>query len=243
MKEDERLFRLIKEAGSRYRHPVISARFEKFKDFKVTWNRTGKEMSYKVSDYMSDSPDAALYEFLDTLISRNSGNKKGYGPEYLDWVSSDGFVLSKRPVYLERSRNITMSTTGTRRDIGESLDRLLGSGLLVDTDIDNSFFTWTAMPGFTKVGSCNAMFRVVTVSSSLDSDDVPERVLDFVTYHESLHLRRGYRPGRRAHDLAFRESERAFPGWEECEKYLLKMRREQREKMKRGGQSPVPAGV
>ncbi len=226
--EDERLFRLITEAGREHQHQIKGARFEKFKDFKVTWNRTGKERSYKVSDYLSDSPDGVLYDFLDTLISRNSGLRKGYGTEYLEWVSSDGFVISKRPIYLKRSRNITMSTEGRCMEIGESLDRLLESGLLNDSDIDNSFFTWTSKPCFTKVGSCNPMFRVVTISSSLDSCDVPENVLDFVVYHESLHLRRGYRPNRRAHDSDFRNSEHDFPGWEECEKHLLKMRREQR---------------
>jgi hypothetical protein len=220
----------MSEAGRRYQHQIEGARFEKFKDFKVTWNRTGREKSYKVSDYISDSPDEVLYDFLDTLISRNSGNNKEYGPEYLEWVSSDGFVLSRRPVYLERSRNITMGTEGRSRDIGESLDRLLESGLLTDSDIDNSFFTWTSAPCFTKVGSCSPMFRVVTISSSLDSDKVPENVLDFVVYHESLHLRRGYRPNRRAHDRTFRDSEHAFPGWKECEKHLLEMKRKQKGK-------------
>lgn len=224
-KEDERLSCLIDEAAQKYNHKVKSASFEKFKDFKVTWNRNGSEKSYRISDYISDSPDDVLYDFLDTLISRMTGRKKGYGPEYLEWVSSDGFVLSKRPIYLERSRNISMSTSGVHRDIGGSLDRLLESGLLTDSDIDNSYFTWTIGPGFTKVGSCNAMFRVVTISSSLDSPDVPEKVLDFVTYHESLHLGRGYRPNRRAHDLTFRESEHRFPGWEECEKHLMKMKK------------------
>lgn len=227
-KEDERLLRLINEVAKEYEHEVKSASFEKFKDFKVTWNRNGNEKSYRISDYISDSPDDVLYDFLDTLISRMTGRKKGYGREYMEWVSSDSFILSKRPIYLERSRNISMSTAGSHRDIGESLDRLLESGLLTDSDIDNSYFTWTVGPGFTKVGSCNAMFRVVTVSSSLDSPDVPDKVLDFVTYHESLHLGRGYRPNRRAHDLAFRESEHMFPGWEECEKYLMKMKKKQK---------------
>lgn len=228
MNDDRYLYDVICEVALKYGHPVKDASFEKFKDFKVAWNRTGVEKTYKVSDYVSDAPPEVLYDFLDSVIARATGIRKGYSPEYIDWVTSDDFVLSERPTYLQRSRNVSCTTVGKDREIGESLDRLIDAGFLYDSDIHNSYYTWTNRPSYTKVGSCNPVFRVITISSSLDSGNVPENVLDYVTYHETLHLRRGYCPHKRAHDKAFRCSERSFPDWKECEKFLTKMKTKRR---------------
>ncbi|HKM09869.1 MAG TPA: hypothetical protein VJX93_05245 [Candidatus Methanomethylophilaceae archaeon] len=217
---DERLYGIIRDVSSRYGCSVKDASFKDFKDFKVSWNRKGSEKSYCVSDYLSDAPDDILYEFFGTLVPRAIGNKKEYSEKYLDWISSDEFVLSKRPTYLQRSRNVSRTTVGKNREIGESLDRLLDAGLIRDTDIHNSFYTWTINPNCRMLGGCNPMFRVITISSALDSDKVPEDVFDYVTYHETLHLRRGFRPDKRAHDKSFRLLERQFPKWQECEKFL-----------------------
>ena len=70
------------------------------------------------------------------------------------------------------------------------------------------------------MGFCSTMFRVVGISSRLDSDDVPDFVRDYVVYHECLHLRQGYRPDRRVHDAQFRSWERMFPRWREAESVL-----------------------
>lgn len=228
MIDDEHLYDFICEVASKHGHSVKGASFEKFKDFKVAWNRTGIEKTYKVSDYVSDAPPKILYDFLDSVIARSIGNNNGYSPEYIDWVTSDDFVLTKRPTYLQRSRNVSRTTVGKNKEIGESLDRLIEADLICDSDIHNSYYTWTSRPGYTKVGSCNPVFRVITISSSLDSEKVPDKVLDYVTYHETLHMRRGYRPHKRAHDKAFRSLERSFSDWKECEKFLTRMKTKHR---------------
>jgi predicted metal-dependent hydrolase len=64
------------------------------------------------------------------------------------------------------------------------------------------------------------MMRVVAISSALDDDSVPENVVDYVVYHESLHLRQGYRPFRRSHDIQFRTMEKLFPEYGDAEIYL-----------------------
>lgn len=217
---DKRLYSMVKDVSSEYGHSVKHADFKKFKDFKMSFNEKGSERSYYVTDYLSDSPDDVLYEFCGIMVTWAMGKKKEHSRKYSDWISSDEFILAKRPTYLQRSRNVSRSTVGKNRELGESLDRLLDAGLIRDTDIHNSFYTWTVNPNCRRLGTCNSLFRVITVSSALDSDDVPENVLDYVMYHETLHLRRGYRPDKRAHDKTFRTWERLFPDWQGCENFL-----------------------
>lgn len=199
---------------------LISGKFFAAKEFQATWRKNGNQIELKVSDYLIDAPDDVLEDFVMSVVMTISKKQPQYGQTFLDWVRSDDYINEKRKIYLRRSKNLTRSPQGNERDLLESLDRLLDSSLLSPPSIDNSFFSWTSRPNVRKVGYCSPMMRVVGISSALDSCKVPEFVLDYVVYHEALHLAQGYRPGVRAHDTAFRNNERKYPKFEEAEKYL-----------------------
>ena len=68
--------------------------------------------------------------------------------------------------------------------------------------------------GFRALLAGGCVRDTVMVSSSLDSADAPEFVVDFILYHELLHKKLGvsWRNGRAmAHTTAFRQAERLFP--------------------------------
>jgi hypothetical protein len=194
------------------------------KEFQAVWKRTGDSVEIRISDYLIDAPDSVLNDFSKTVVQTISGERPAYGSEYLDWVRSDEYVCSKRKIYLKRSRNLTGSPEGNERNLLDSLDRLLDSELLDPSSIGNSFFSWTKTPNVRKMGVCSPMMRTVGISSALDDVSVPEYVLDYVVYHEALHLAQGYRPGERAHCRNFRENERKYPEYEKADRYLRSVR-------------------
>jgi hypothetical protein len=219
-KENERLTEILSNKGISEGFSEIRASFITSKDFRVSWKRRGKQLNIMVSDYIANAPDFVLTDLSETIMDMVKGRPYEYGKEYMEWVTSDEFIFNNRKAYVRRSKNITRDPMGKERNLIESVDRLLDSSLLTPEDIQNSFFTWTVRPNYRKVGYCSPMMRVVAVSSALDDLSVPDYVLDFVVYHESLHLRQGYRPSRRAHDTSFKKEERLFPEVKEAEKYL-----------------------
>jgi len=223
-KENERLTEILSNRGMSEGFSGINASFVASKDFKVSWKRKGKQLEIMVSDYIADAPDPVLMDLSETIIDMVKGRPYEYGKEYLEWVTSDDFILNNRKAYIRRSKNITRDPVGKERDLIESIDRLLDSSLLTSEDIQNSFFTWTVHPNYRKVGYCSPMMRVVAVSSALDNISTPDYVIDFVVYHESLHLRQGYRPTKRAHDVSFKREERLFPKFKEAERYLNELK-------------------
>jgi hypothetical protein len=223
-RNDERLFDLLLPMASKYGIMLGSASFFTTKEFQANWKRSEGSYEIRISDYLIDAPDIVIEDFLKVVVQSMMKRKPTYGKVFLDWVRSDDYINSKRKIYLRRSRNLTGSPEGNERGLVESLDRLLDSCLLSPESIDNSFFSWTRMPNIRKLGFCSPMMRVVGVSSVLDDLSVPEFVLDYVVYHESLHLAQGYRPGQRVHDRAFKEEEKKFPRYEEAEKYLKGIR-------------------
>ena len=194
------------------------------KELSYRWQVGSGRFTFFASDYMEDAPREAMDGFTEGAVSRildTRRNRKPFGDAFTDYIKSDDFVLSKRPVYLKRSRNLAMNETGQYRSIADSINRLYDMGLLRDSDIDNAVITWTKKPNYNRVGYCSTMFRVVTISSVLDSPDFTERALDEVVYHECMHLRQGYRPfDPNPHDAEFHRNMKLFTGLDEAEKEI-----------------------
>jgi hypothetical protein len=199
---------------------VSDAWFFSPKEFQASWRLKGREIEIFLSDYLIDAPDTVISDFAGALFSIVKKRTPTYGDQFMDWVTSDPFINDKRRIYMRRSKNLSGSSMGRNKEISDSVDRLLDSGLLLPSDIDNSIFTWTSRPNVRKVGYCSPMMRVVAISSALDDDSVPDKIVDYVVYHESLHLRQGYRPFKRSHDTQFRNMEKLFPEYADAEKYL-----------------------
>jgi len=217
---NERFTEIISSAAEKRGLYSVHAEFIPTKDFKISWKTIGKELKVYVSDYISDAPSEVLIGLSETILDIVKRQPYRYEKTYLDWITSDEFIIKSRQTYIRRSKNLARTPEGRERNLTDSLDKLLESGILTGKDLDNSFFTWTSRPNYRKVGYCSPMMRLVAVSSALDTLTVPDYVVDYVVYHESLHLRQGYRPGKRAHDVSFRNAEKEFPDYKKAEVYL-----------------------
>jgi hypothetical protein len=171
-----------------------------------------------LSDYLSDSPPEVVEDILACLFS----GKKTSPDIFREYVSSDEFILAKRPLFLERG-GFTCTSEGDFRSLSDSAQRLYDSGLLGADDFSNTYITWTKRKTRRVLGRCYPMFRVISISPILDSGSVPEDCLDFVVYHEFLHIRQGLMFGRRYHNTDFRRQEREFPGYDSIQKVLSRL--------------------
>ena len=71
----------------------------------------------------------------------------------------------------------------------------------------------------------------ITISKTLDSLDVPEWFVEYILYHEMLHIKHPARliNGRRYyHTTAFRVDERRFPYNQEAQQWLERIARQRR---------------
>lgn len=210
----------IASAACRPDFKEVDASFVARKEFCYSWRNHGGRIDITVSDYLEDAPVEVLSDFCRMICDRALGRRWSEPESFLEHVRSDGFIVSHRPTYISRSRNLLRTGCGETAYLHDSVQRLLDTGLLTGDDISNSYISWTRRDNVRRVGFCSTMFRVVGISARLDSDDVPESVRDYVVYHECLHLRQSYRPSRRVHDSEFRSWERMYPCWREAEMFL-----------------------
>lgn len=198
----------------------VQVEFVPKKDFYYSWSIGSRSASIRISDYLEGAPDDVLADFGEMIIRRAKRLQWKEPESFIRFVTSEDYIVSRRPVFIRRSRNLLRTDVGKHAFIPDSVDRLLDAGLLQPRDIENSWFSWTRRDNMRRVGFCGTMFRVVGISSVLDSNEISDEVRDYVVYHECLHLRQGYRPSQRVHDSEFRAWERSYPDWQECERTL-----------------------
>ena len=210
------------EAGKEYGYDSVTAEFCEFREFKVKWRRSCGWAEFEVSDYAADAPPEVIKGLAKTIFGRISRQTRTeYPEEMMEWITSDEFIKKKQPLYLSRSRNLTRSPAGEHRDLEGSYQRLIDMGLV--TRDENISLTWTKQPITKRIGNCSVLMKVVIISSVFDTPHIPELVIDYVLYHELIHLDRGFDPFGQLHGTDFRVLEHLYPMHAEAKEWLKRL--------------------
>ncbi len=199
---------------------TVEADYIAKKDFYYSWGSRGGKLTVQISDYLQGAPDEVLGDFGEMIALRALGLEWSEPDSFLDYVRSDDYIVSRRPLFIKRSRNLLRTDVGEARFLPDSVQRLMDAGLIGPQDIENSVISWTRRDSHRRIGRCSTMLRVVGISLALDTLEASDDAVDYVVYHECLHLRQGYLPTRRVHDAEFHAWEHEYPGWRECEAVL-----------------------
>ena len=221
--DSERLSQTFRQFEGRY-HLTITAVYKPFKEFKVRWtpNPCAKSINFEVSDYMSRIPDKALRDFAGHILEKSVRKvSKPYPESVMKAMESKEFFEFMQPLYISRSRNLTGSAAGKAYDLMESAKRVVEQGLISPETLEGTVLSWTKTPNIRRVGYVSMVSRTIAISSIMDNEDVPEFVMDFVVYHELLHLEVGLKASRsNPHDKDFEELEARFPQHQKAEQIL-----------------------
>ena len=93
---------------------------------------------------------------------------------------------------------------------------------MVERDPD-VFVGWTVPSRSRDVGHASVLMKVVSMSGSLDSGDVPERVLDYCLFSQLAHVGMGFNPGVGRRGREYDEVLSQFPRRTEMESALRRL--------------------
>ncbi len=209
--------------GTTFGYDDIEAKFARYKEFKSTWCRSGKKVSFQITDYLAEAGPDVRGDFAMSLYTKiaHRGDGNIYSPRLREYLVSDAFLERNQPLYIKRSRNLTRSPRGENFDLRDTYDNLLASGMLDEPQ--KVSLNWTISENRMRVGYCSTIMHVVAISSLLDNMNVPEHVHEYVLYHELLHLEDGLSNGKRHHTAEFRAKEHLYPKWRESEDWLRRL--------------------
>lgn len=181
--------------GREHGYEDVEVDFVPYRDMKVRWQRTTEWISFSVSDYLRNAPLPVLEDFARTLFGKITGNGADWSQRFRVYLSDGGFVEENRPTYLWRFKGVKPVGEHTCRSLEASLDRLTAEGLI--SDVDDIVFRYAS--GMHAASTASAVMRTVIISDRLDSEDVPEYVLDAQVYKRICQVMAGFGSGEEAH--------------------------------------------
>ncbi|MFB3779791.1 MAG: SprT-like domain-containing protein [Bryobacteraceae bacterium] len=180
----------------------------------------------RMSDVLEGAPapvlEALAYILLGKLLRRPV--PAAYTHRYRLYLNRRDVRRSIHLIRQIRGRKFISGPQGDHHNLDEVFEELNFQhfgGLMARPQLG-----WSRRASRTTLGHYDPSHNAIIISKLLDSPALPRLALEYVLFHEMLHLRypaqtRGAR--RTVHTAEFREAERAFPGFRQAKELLRKI--------------------
>jgi hypothetical protein len=218
--------RVFTELRPRTAVPAIRLEFCKFANANsfVRWDEDGLE--FRITDVLEGAPaqilEALAYILLSKLLRRPT--PKMYAERYRRHLNRKEMRRSLQLVKQARGRKYVSSPQGTYYDleaIFEELNLRYFHGLVA-----RPLLGWSRKPSRTILGHYDPSHNAIVLSKHLDRANVARLAVEYVMFHEMLHLRfpvehRGAR--RCVHTAVFKQAEKEFIGFKQAKELLKRI--------------------
>ncbi|HEY0324157.1 MAG TPA: SprT-like domain-containing protein [Pyrinomonadaceae bacterium] len=213
----------FRQLGSNRPVPEIEVRFYPYAGLHHTIRVRSGRVYVRLSDICSDAPQSVLRAIAFTLVAKLLSKRV---PEvhqriYRDYACSSQVLRASDIARRRRGRKIVSSARGRFYDLEKLFDRL--NRLYFGGEIEKPTLTWSQRRTRRILGHHDSVHETIVISKTLDARDVPDWFVEYILYHEMLHIKHPARiiDGRRYyHTNAFRADERRFPRYEEAQLWL-----------------------
>ena len=215
--------RVFHELKPRTPVPAIRFQFRKFANANssVRWDESGIE--FRITDVLEGAPAAILESLAHILLSKllRRPTPRIHAERYRRYLNRKEMRRSLQLVKQARGRKFVSGPQGKCYDLEQIFDQLNQAhfhGLMAQP-----LLGWSRRPSRVMLGHYDPSHNAIILSRLLDSFAVPRVAVEYVLFHEMLHLRypvehRGAR--RCVHTREFKLAEKEFPALEEARQIL-----------------------
>ncbi len=206
--------------------PALDIRFRRFTSLNTTIRLREGELHVRLSDLLENAPEAVLRAIAHILLAKlyRRPIAASHADRYRRYVSSDMMTRQAEHIRQTRGRKRIGSAQGHIYDLEEvfeAVNRRFFHGLL-----GRPTLTWSTQAARRMLGHYDAAHNTIVVSRIFDRPGTPRYAIEYLLYHEMLHLRHPVkvRGGRRCvHSREFQAEERLFPELELAKAYLKRL--------------------
>jgi len=227
-------FRHLDAKGRRFRLNAadIEVRFYPYAGLHHTIRVRSGRVYVRLSDIFQSAPPEVIRALAFLLVARLLARKAPPAHEkiYRAYAFSAQVLRASDIARQKRGRKVISSAKGKVYDLDQLFDRL--NRRYFDGDIETPLLTWSKRRAKRILGHHDAVHNTITISKALDSRDVPEWFVEYILYHEMLHIKHPAKliNGRRHyHTPAFRSEEQRFPRYQASQEWLDRVVRKQHE--------------
>jgi predicted metal-dependent hydrolase len=206
--------------------PPMDVRFRRFTSLNTTIRLREGHLHVRLSDLLEHAPENVHQAIAHILLAKLY--RKPIAPMHSDryrrYTQSEVVSKQAERIRQTRGRKRITSAQGHQFDLEEvfeSVNMRFFHGLL-----GRPTLTWSAHVAKRMLGHYDAAHNTIVVSRVFDRPGTPRYAIEYLLYHEMLHLKHPVRvkAGRRCvHSREFQAEERLFPELEQAREYLKRL--------------------
>ena len=203
--------------------PELRVEFFGFANINNTIRLREGKLLVRVSDLLEGAPDYVLKAIAHILLAKMYRRPvdREHAARYRRYVSAQHMSRKAHLVRQMRGRKRIHSAQGRAYDLDaifEELNTRFFHGLLARPRM-----TWSGEHARNRLGHYDPAHNAIVVSRVFDHPRLPRVVVEYIVYHEMLHLKhpvrmRGSR--RCVHSAEFQAEEQLFPRLDEAKRFL-----------------------
>ena len=206
--------------------PTLEVRFRRFTSLNTTIRLREGRVHVHLSDLLEGAPESVLRAIAHILLAKlyrkplNSVQTN----RYRRFASSEAVIRQTELIRQSRGRKKMLGPQGQHYnldEIFESLNHRFFHGLM-----GRPLLTWSGHVAKRSLGHYDPAHNTIVVSRVFDRKNTPRYAVEYLLYHEMLHLKhpvrlRGSR--RCVHSAEFQAEEKLFPQLEEVKQFLKQL--------------------
>jgi predicted metal-dependent hydrolase len=206
--------------------PEITVEFFPFANINSTIRLREGKLRVRLSDLLEAAPDSVVRAIAHILLAKmyRRGIERAYSTLYRRYISSRNILDKAHLLRQIRGRKRIDTAHGCAYDleaIFEDLNTRFFHGLMARPQL-----TWSRNRARNRLGHYDPAHNTIVVSRIFDHPRVPRSAVEYILYHEMLHLKhpvklRGSR--RCIHSAEFHAEEKLFPGLESAKLFLKQL--------------------
>jgi len=211
--------------------PEADVRYYPYAGLNHTIRLRSGRVHVRLSDIFKSAPmgvhRALAFILVAKLLRRRT--PPFYERVYREYACSPDVLRASDLARRQRGRKMVSTSEGRVYDLGRMFQRL--NQRYFGGEIGQPTLTWSQRRTRTILGHHDGVHDTIVISKTLDSREVPEWFVEYILYHEMLHIKHPARliNGRRYyHTKAFRTDEQRFPRYHDAQRWLDQIVRQRR---------------
>ena len=205
----------------RVKSPVTSlvAQFHAFAGLRSTITLRNGKVKAQISDLLMEAPPLVLEALAEILLAKifHRHPSREARECYLAYTFRPAMRVRIDAARRERGSKRLLPARGRQHDLDDILRRL--NSRFFQGKLAVARIGWSPLASRRILGHYDSGHGAIMISRRLDSPSVPRYLVEYVVFHEMLHIcfpveRHG--PRRVVHSREFREAERKFPQYEQA---------------------------
>jgi hypothetical protein len=222
----ELFVRVFSELKPRTAPPEVRVEFCRFANANSSIRLENSRLHVRISDVLEGVPAPILEALAFILLSKlyRRPVPDGYSVRYRRYLNRKDMRRNLHLVRQTRGRKLASAPQGAYYDLNQIFEELnfrYFHGLMAKPNLG-----WSLRRSRGTLGHYDPSHNTIVLSKVLDDSNVPQLAVEYVMFHEMLHLRYpvDHSGNRRCvHTPEFKEAERQFPRYEEAKNLLKRL--------------------